>query len=383
MTTQIYNAELARLLAPSAVTTQPTLQDIINFGAVSLDGLSDVVITYPPLVGQYLRYSTYAPTYNYWTNVPSSYLGVDLVGTFQPYDNTLTQLAAYNSNGLITQTAADTFTGRTIVEGSGIEVTNGNGVSGNPIITQKDLISPFLAIPGLVGFWPMSSVQRSTGNAYDISGQGRTMTNALLGSVYFGNDVLIPYYEITAGTGRYFYRPDETDLDILGTETTYAAAARGLTMGAWVYINDFDNTLGSILCKSDGASNCSYDLDFFSSVANQGNVNFRVYGTGAVASPIEIDSSVTLNELQWYFIVGRYDPSTEVAIFVNGTKSVNTTSVPASIFNSNARLEIGRTQMNDNFIFEGRMSLVFLSANYITDAAISNLFEQTRYIFGV
>jgi hypothetical protein len=54
----------------------------------------------------------------------------------QPLDSTLTSLASYNTNGLITQTAADTFTGRTITGTSNeITVTDGNGVSGNPTLS--------------------------------------------------------------------------------------------------------------------------------------------------------------------------------------------------------------------------------------------------------
>lgn len=66
-------------------------------------------------------------------------------------DATLNSLAAYNTNGLITQTAADTFTGRTLTgTANQVTVTNGNGVSGNPTVSldTRILTQSFTIIVG-------------------------------------------------------------------------------------------------------------------------------------------------------------------------------------------------------------------------------------------
>jgi hypothetical protein len=76
------------------------------------------------------------------TNTPSGNISAttvqaalnELDSEKQPLDATLTALAAFNSNGILVQTSADTFAARSITNGTGITVTNGDGVSANPSI---------------------------------------------------------------------------------------------------------------------------------------------------------------------------------------------------------------------------------------------------------
>lgn len=100
----------------------------------------------------------------------------------QPLDSTLTALAAFNTNGLLTQTAADTFTGRTVTGTSNrISVTNGDGVAGNPTVDVSASYVGQASITTLgtigTGVWNGTTIAIANG------GTGQTTANAAFGAL--------------------------------------------------------------------------------------------------------------------------------------------------------------------------------------------------------
>ena len=84
----------------------------------------------------------------------------------QASDTTLAALAAYNTNGLLTQTAVDTFTGRTVTgTANQVDVTNGNGVSGNPTLS----LSATVVLPGTIQVPQNSLLLRDTDNTHNLT----------------------------------------------------------------------------------------------------------------------------------------------------------------------------------------------------------------------
>lgn len=106
----------------------------------------------------------------------------------QPIDATLSALAAFNTNGLLTQTAADTFTGRTITgTASRLAVTNGNGVSGNPTL---DIDSGYVGQASITtlgtigtGTWQATKIGLAYGGTNaDLSGTSGYLKQATSGA---------------------------------------------------------------------------------------------------------------------------------------------------------------------------------------------------------
>jgi hypothetical protein len=176
----------------------------------------------------------------------------------------------------------------------------------------------------------------------------------------------------------YLWRADEAGLDILGTESYVDSAYRGLTFGGWFYHHGVAATQGLASKWTAAGNQRAYLLEFLLGV---GAYRLEISNNG-IAAVVVTDAVVGLPSVDtWYFVVGRFDPSTEIAIFVNNNKTTNVAAIPAALFNSSAQFQIGAFEAGMNLL-NGRVSMCFLCAAMLSDSIIGALWHQTRNMFG-
>lgn len=189
----------------------------------------------------------------------------------------------------------------------------------------------FANSPGLRGFWPFNSFDASA-NAYDQSGQGRTLTRAGNSSYNITNQGTMYYY--LDGSGDWFSRPDEAALDILCNEAYVNANIRGLTIGICIQTLTW-------------AAGTTYDIF---DKTNPGAENFRFYisgGTNTYRMSVTGGAGNTNFSIiapannQWLHFVVKYVPGVEIAAFVNGVRYASGAAIAAPLNNSTAPLSIG------------------------------------------
>jgi len=234
------------------------------------------------------------------------------------------------------------------------------------------------ALPMARGVWPLAAVE-SSGNAFDCSGNVRTLTYN--GNPLYGvHNSFVPYLDLD-GTGDSLSRADEAGHDILGTETYVTAAQRGLMMYLWFWVDAVTANVGLIGKFATAGNQRSYVLRI-NSASN--TLDFIVSSNGTAETTVSSTVALTLGV--WNFIAARYTPSTELALWHGSstgyTKYTNTTAIPASVANSTTRFEIGGMNTGANLL-DGRVSVGALYAALHADGVVDFAFETGRGVFAV
>lgn len=222
------------------------------------------------------------------------------------------------------------------------------------------------------GQWLFHSVNRS-GTLFDTSGQGRSLTNT--GSVTFATDDFLPH-GILNGSSQYFTRGDEPGLRITAELTLISIVNFDAAPGAFEPISGKWRTT---------TANRSFLLS--RNVSGQVVANLSTDGSANVTTT----STTTITASDWAYCAMRFDPSTEIAVFlgfrggVEGAleKVINTTSIPASIFNSSAAfslgvLNAGTTPSNHTAC---KISQTILIASAVPDEILNQHYTQVRALY--
>ncbi len=192
------------------------------------------------------------------------------LGNKQPLDATLTSLAAYNTNGILAQTAADTFAGRTISgTANRIGVTNGDGVAGNPTL---DIGSDVVTLTG---------TQALTNKDYD----GGTASNT--SRITLPKDTTANLTSLTRKAGTIVYDTttskvnydDGTNLIELATPAApYVGQTDGTTVAAGNIGEVLEYTTSTDFSQGSPVQNAWYDVTSASVTITPGV--WRIYASG-------------------------------------------------------------------------------------------------------
>lgn len=250
-----------------------------------------------------------------------------------------------------------------------------------PNFAWKSACSAFLALPGLRGFWPMSSVgYLAADRARDLSAQGNHLTSNGAGDIRFGFNNLAPRAQFLSASSRYLSRADGGAgnwADIIGNETYIHTPQRGLTIGGWFYFNAAATGIETMMAKRTTvvAAQVSYELR---RNAN-GTVSFEVSTDGTAL--VTVTSTETIGATTWAFVTGRFVPSTELSVTINNVEAENLAGIPATIFDSTTQFTIGARGDPTQYM-DGWASMCFLCASALSDALAGTLWHQTRAMFG-
>jgi len=244
-------------------------------------------------------------------------------------------------NGFIAKTAANTVVNRTFSTTSGLNITNGDGISGNPVLSVTGLLS---ALAGTTGTGLMATAGGTTITPVTIAGTSNqtTVSNGNTSPVIgLANDPIIPGSGgITIPNGNSAQR-----IDILGTVryNTSLNSYEGYTLTGWNQfslsggVTSFQTTLVGLTPSSATAGGVSLDGTLGAASGGTGANTLTGYVKGNGTSAMTAAATVPTSDLSGTISNGQLANS---AVTINGSTVSLGGSIAVTATASNA-LTIG------------------------------------------
>lgn len=217
-------------------------------------------------------------------------------------------------------------------------------------------------------------LQNSAGLIQDITLNGNP-------AVYNGNPTQDFFNDFIAteecdGTGDYFSTVSNATINVLGTEAIVAAARRGVTWGG-IYRYDALKADNFYMSKwTDPATR-----QFLSYMSAAGNLSANISSTGANQF---FTANILVPAATWFININRFTPSTELKCFVNTTVSINTTAIPAALFNPGAPPALTHLAgSGGGGPLDGAFACTFLAAAAWPDILCNQLISYAMDAFGM
>lgn len=164
------------------------------------------------------------------------------------------------------------------------------------------------------------------------------------------------YFSITDG--------NQTGLDSSGPKTFAFWVKRESTGNSQVLIQKYVET----------GSQRSYSMSFM----GDNKINFTVNGNGV--TDMNVNSNTALSSTgTWHHIAGVYDPSTSLKLYIDGTlDATNTSSVPASIYNSSAPFHVGAASdgAGSGNALDGLLDDVYVYGKALSGSEVTQLMQS-------
>lgn len=249
-----------------------------------------------------------------------------------------------------------------------------------PNFAWGNVVSMYLTLPGLVGFWPgtVSHNSGGFGRAHDAGPWGLHLstTNTPLAT----RRGLVPVCQTLSAYSQVYSILDTPELDLSGTPSYYSSANHGITVGIWCQPYTITGITQYLISKGTASTTNNYRLGINTSA----QCFFGIASSSVAYGATNTSQTATTG---WQFVCGRFESAASVGIFVNTNYAENTTSIPATADTNAHDLTVGARNNTGtgNFTdyYNGLWGLAFVCSAALSNTHILSLFNHTRALFDV